>query len=458
MIKFELKKSVKKIHIDKNIKNAFINPIIYYLIKTNDTRPFFITFVLIDFQNESLIFLSTNSNKNINLLNSQLNQNTYILRRTPHRTIQITAGKDFFTFVQEEKFFYYVNYLDEYVIIYTLDDILPNKDYKIKSLSSTFYKDDDDSNYMYISALDENNILHIYKASLDLNTITEIHTINNIEIPPHTLRKYKNMLFISHDFGNANFKIKDSNKIISSKQLAMGLQLKLKKYVTKATITSNIEANIFNEMFKKYTLKCVPGNILTVLLSNNKENYYKTNGTSPAHFEIDKNSNKVFISSHNFFVWNSKNIYVEPAVIDRFKIENNKLIYEKTFKHEGYYRFTSHKLINFKNNNYICTFAHPNRLLIIDAETMELTYYYDVEKDELSNQHNICEYLNFRTDEFEIVPLEVSKNGNYILFLSTDNIYIFDFNKKEICFKVPCKPEKENNNYKLLTAHIDYLE
>lgn len=462
MVRLNLKKKIINVTLPNEVENSFKGKLIFYTMNKKDKSHFFLNFILVDFEKGQIIHLDSYTKDNIDIIMQQANKEIFVLQRTPHRSVPITENKDFLTFIQEESYFFYVNYLEDYLCIYTFSDFISEAGYEIKKISSTFYTDPDNLEFIYISAIDNNNVLHIYHMSLDLTKIVEIFSLENLSIPPHTIRKHLNKLFVSHDFGNAQFKSLISDEILSSKQLALAVQKKIAKkkrndnYV-KSSFDELYKA-VLEEIFTENQLESVPGEILVIALNDFQLNYYKTNGTSPAHFEIDEKTNSVYVSSHNFFVWQGKNIYVMPAVIDKFEFKNDSLDLKSSFSCDMGYRFTSHKVFYNNNQAYICTFAHPNRLLIVDAETMTIDFYMDINEDELSKCSNIRMYLNSRASEFEIISIETSKDGNYITFVDKQFVYIFDVSKKAILCRLDYLKDMVNkDDYSLLTAHIDYI-
>lgn len=472
MIKLELDKRVIPIEVGNELIEHFSSPIIFYLMNRNDKRPLLVNFVIINFEKKQLEYYDTFLEENNRRISDYPEQDILVLLRTPHRTVTINKGEDFFTFIQEEQYFYYINYKKQFAVIYTFDDFIKHKDYKLLKISSTNYIDTKNPDYMYLSAIDDENNLHIYRVSLTLQEIEEIHIVPNQIVPPHTLRKYKDLLLLSHDFGNAQFYKQNSKTIISSTKFAMMLQKKkaFAERKRRDQVHQNISVSpriseLFNEINSEDPIVCSNGEVLIVNLENMEETFYKTTGTSPAHFEIDEEKDIVYVSSHNFFVWNGKNIYVDPAVLDKYKLENGGLHLEKSFSHRTGFRFTSHKLFYHQGKPYMCTFGQPNRLFIIDAEEMELLYYQDIGKDELTDQSSIRDYLNDRRDEFEIVGIEVSQSGEYLLFICNQYIYIYEFAKREVILSIPylsntCDDERLYaglDQYKIRTNHIDYL-
>ena len=197
------------------------------------------------------------------------------------------------------------------------------------------------------------------------------------------------------------------------------------------------------------------GEVSTINLNNLKESLYYTSGASPAHFEIDSNEDEIYIVSHNFFGWDSDNIFIKPAVIDKFKIVDDELVQQKSFEYKKGFRYTSHKLFYYKGKPYLCTFAQPNRLLIIDAKRMELESFTDIGADELSAKDDVRDFLNNREPGNEIVAMEISHSGRFIMFMDNINIYYYDMENKNIAEKY--KYNEEEGNLKIRTAHVDYL-
>ena len=220
MLQIKLYKSEIDMEIREFISNDFDHEIVFYMLDKRDSIPFFLTIIKVDAKNRKLVFLKTFSKENENLLEKYDGKEAFVLRRTPHRSMLIQRGKDFYTFVQDERYFFYVNEEEMYIKVYTLDELINESGYVIKKISASIYRDYNDASYMYISAIDDKNYLHIYRASMDLADIREIYKEANHNVPPHSIINYKNLLFLSHDFGNANFinlgngKIENSDNII----------------------------------------------------------------------------------------------------------------------------------------------------------------------------------------------------------------------------------------------------
>jgi len=465
-----------KLFIDSNIVSGFDKPIIFYLVNNNDTTNFFITFALLDFNKKEISYLFSYSDENIECVKNHPNNEMFNIFKVPHCAISIEQNKELLVFMQEEEFFLHINIEKNILTVYTINDLLKDNTIEYKKITSTLFKDNIDENYFYLSVVDENNIIHIFRISLKLDEIEEIYSLIGKSDPPHVLKKYKNFLLLSHEFNDAKFKLTKTDKVVNSEELAMIFQrnkMRLKMIDNDTDINdANIDLlrnKLLHDLKDKYLIDCVNGKVILLNLDSKDVKYYTTSGGSPAHFEIDEQSNTIYISSHNFFNRKDSMTFIKPAVLDKFILENDEMILLKSFTYEKGYRFASHRVFRYNNKIYICTIAHPNRIMFIDAENMELLFYEDIEDDELSNINNDLDiYLSTRKNKFQIVPIEVSANGENIIFMSNEHIYIYNFPKRIVTAKLEYKQSSINandfnnklslNNYRLQAVHINYID
>lgn len=180
----------------------------------------------------------------------------------------------------------------------------------------------------------------------------------------------------------------------------------------------------------------LPGTIGLLNLKNKDNQCYHTTFSNAAHFEIDERKNNIYISSHNL-VFLDRPYFTGPAAIDKFQLKNGKLIKKQNFKHKTGYRFTSHKTFYFKDKSYVATFGQPNRLFLIDGETMSLIHYEDIGKNCLSNQEDIEYFINYRTiEDLTVLSLEVSDDGEILFFIGYDGIYFYSVPERKILDRV----------------------
>lgn len=479
----ELELIHKKTHILTNgvDKNDFEDPLVFYLVHKDNVSNFFITYALLDLPNNEINYYFSNTDKNKKIINNAKNKEIFDIFKVPHCAIRIEKNKNFFVFMQEEEFFVLLDTTKNCMFVYTMDDFNHRSNVIFKKISSTFFKDPENNNVFYLSAVDENETIHIFRCSLDLSEIEEIDSLPGKADPPHVLRKYKKYLLLSHEFNDAKYKLLKTNNTIDSNHLSLLFlrtefknESRIKSMIETEPHTKNVASNIhINEerkallklMKEKYEIECAKGKIILLNLENKTKKYYKTSGGSPAHFEIDEKEDMIYVSSHNFFNRKNSMMFIQPAVIDKYQLVNDDLIWRGSFSSPFGYRFASHRLFRYRDKLYICTIAHPNRILFIDAKTMKLVFYEDIEFDELSNFQELDVYLSARESDFQIVPIEVSVSGEQILFMSHQYIYIYNFSKKMVTEKITyidndIKEDTDNlclKNYKLKTVHINYL-
>jgi hypothetical protein len=401
------------------------------------------------------------------------NHEMFNIFKVPHCAISVEQDKELLVFMQEEEFFLHVNIEKNILTVYTMNDLLKDKKINYKKITSTLFKDNIDENYFYLSVVDENNYIHIFRISLKLDEFEEIYSLLGKSDPPHVLKKYKNLLLLSHEFNDAKFNLSKIDKIVNSEELAMIFQRnKMRLEMTNGNIDTDTNKDLLRKkllhvMKEKYSIDCVNGKIILLNIENNEVKYYTTSGGSPAHFEIDDQSNTIYISSHNFFNRKDSMTFIKPAVLDKFILRNGEMIFQKSFTHEKGYRFASHRVFRYNNRVFICTIAHPNRIMFIDAESMELLFYEDIEGDELSNINDDLDiYLSTRKNKFQIVPIEVSDTGENIIFMSNEHIYTYNFPKRIITSKIEYKMDINSvdhsnklslENYRLQAVHINYV-
>lgn len=91
---------------------------------------------------------------------------------------------------------------------------------------------------------------------------------------------------------------------------------------------------------------------------------------------------------------------------------------------------------------------------------MELYYYIDIGQDELSFQDDVETYLNARDPGGEFVALEVSQDGENIIFLDNQYLYIFNFLKRIVVHKIDYSNREKDDwdDFILRTLHIMFLQ
>lgn len=460
MLELKIDKKVEPFLVKSEEIENFKEPIVFFLNNKNDKRNFFTTFIVIDFQRKELTYLLTYNDHNINLINAQENSEKYQMTLTPHNVVKTNEKNEFLVFFQEEASFLKVNFEKDIVTVYFADELFPNDN--INKISSTFYKDEDDPNYFYMSAIDRSNTVNIYRVSISLNSVEKIDSfLSKSEEPPHTVRKYKNLLFISNEFLSGNYELVKKGKIANSREFGMILTTNLTRL--KANNSLNISEKelgkqLMQHMKEKYEIKCVPGRILVFDVRTKEKKEYYTSGGCPAHFEIDTNEDTVYTSSHNFFCTLKTVSLFAPAVINKYKITKGNLKLVGSFQYSKGFRYASHRVFNYNGKPYICTVGWPNRLIFADATTMELLYYEDIDGNIVDEFEEDAYVYTWQEDRF-FAAIEVSENGENIIIIGSKCIYLYNFAERRLIEKIEyLTPKIEGlTDSVLATIHINYM-
>jgi hypothetical protein len=204
----------------------------------------------------------------------------------------------------------------------------------------------------------------------------------------------------------------------------------------------------------------LPGEISLLNLKDLSLTLYETTFCAPAHFEIDTKKGIIFTSSHNFAIFD-KVYFFGPAALDRFVIENGKLKRTGVFSDPTAYRFTTHKIFYHKGKSYLCAFGQPNRLFFIDAETLKIIYYDDIEEDYLSGQKDIRDFLNNDPlDHIGLKAIEVSSDGEILFLLGPSHIFFYSFPERRIISRIVYDSAEgiPLDSFYRLTTHSSYLD
>lgn len=501
MLELKTKTYRRKFNISPWLADKFKYPIIFYLAHKDDYRAFLITFVIVDFHRSEIIYIISFSPENFEKVKNHPDENIFriLTGYNPHCSLQINPEENFYTFIENSGFFFNVNYKKNILKAFTGKDLSCLEKDRLTLFGSTFYKDEENSDYFYLSAISKNTDgklkLNFFRASLDLCKLEDIFNTQSFlsESAPHVTRKYKNYL-INSEFEFRRYKNKWTGKIFFSAKEYMRFVYKdiYKEFCLKKKINFKMdnlrlknEIRVWNvhlepefsdfcrekgsnfleicEKNKKYAFSVLPGTITIIDIAKRILKSYETSVCTPAHFEFDFESSTIYTSSHNFIILD-KLYFLGPAAIDKFVIRGGELEKIGTFSNDCAYRFTTHKIFKYKNKRYICSFGQPNRLYFIDAETMETLYYDDIETDLLSDKWDIRHFLNNKNLEpFVLKTIEVSSDGEILFLLSHNFIYFYSFPERKILHRIDYRDFELGDNISLhdyynRTTHCDYLK
>ena len=135
------------------------------------------------------------------------------------------------------------------------------------------------------------------------------------------------------------------------------MQVIKKRIMNRNTNSSEKEMReeVVKEFFNDKNYEVERGKIALLDLNTFQMKTYYTSGASPAHFEFDFEKDYIYIVSHNFFGWEGRNIFISPAIIDKFKITDDGLVLLNRFSYAKGFRYATHKLFYRDKKCYICT-------------------------------------------------------------------------------------------------------
>ncbi len=491
MLELDLQIHKEKFKLEDAICEAFPNPIIFYCWHTEDVRNFFTTFVVMDFQKKEMTYYSCFSPKNQKKTDAYHRESWLqtALTHCPHSTLRIKGTNSFYNFIENGRFLFFVDPEAKKIKVFTGEDLNCEEAEDILSFGSTFYWIEEDPDHFYFCAHTDRSgegiMIHYYKTDAQLKNIEKIFSHPEKKGKcPHTTKSHHHYLFNSN-FENIDFKLKKDGKIIRKKELlnrtyrhlyqkyceAIGKDFAEEAYQKSFTIGENQMYELdpdFDLYIKSFFGDCnfkelcdqipecqfelAPGKITMLDLETLDFQAIDTTFAAPAHFEIDEKEDCIYTSSHNFCTFESR-FFFGPAGIDKYQLTDGKLIHKGCFSDPRGYRFTSHRFFRFEDKGYVCTIGKPNRLFIIDAQTMELDHFTDIGPDFLSDipEEKVADALNhFRQKQMEYVALEVSENGEFICLIGTFSTVFYSMREKKVVAELPFLDESIRSHHPAL--------
>lgn len=507
MIEFKTRTQKRKIEVSDRIGEKFKNPLIFFLRNGNDKRQIFYTIVLADLPNKELTYIQSYFGDNVARLEESDEEQLLTLLNyvNPHCSLQIRPGQ-FYVFVEGTNFFLRIDASNNTMQLCFCKDLnVPGC--VLDTMGSTCFRDDSDPNYFYFSAVGKDakgeakgneRTLYYLRSNLDLSDIQVIYQKPRSQYarPAHVTRKFKEYLFCS-EFLKVRRKLNQTGQIFettpeiihfiyedlfhefcaTTDQAYSGALFEehatfnFEKNEIKLSPTFKSFCNTFGTSWvdicqktKKYSFKQLPGSFTVLNLLNNRMDRYETSSCPAAHIEIDTKNEIIYVSSHNFIRSPQGIYYLGPAAIDKFKIQDEKLLRVGTFSDSTGYRFASHRVFRYKDRPYICVIGHPNRIFFIDAETMKTYYYYDIYEDVLSGKTDIADFLNTSpVGKKMAVAFDVSDDGECIFILGQTHMYLFSFPERKFVEEIPFMTEEPFENeisltgFHVATVHLTQL-
>jgi hypothetical protein len=184
-----------------------------------------------------------------------------------------------------------------------------------------------------------------------------------------------------------------------------------------------------------------PGFLRVLSLTDGTETAHQVTHNNPAHIEIGA-SGDIFLSCHNFLKWDQFRYFAESAAILRLRLTGGRVEERGVFLHPLGFRFASHVMIQNRGREFIVTIGHPNRLMVVDAESMTLASWRDIGPDHISSKADLQFYLN-RSDleTVAVRSLAAGEDGRYLAISRNDAVLILDSSSLETVDTIPVSAE-----------------
>ena len=449
----DLKIIEEKIRVNDEIKESFQIPFIFYLL--NFKNPALPIFVIVDFQKETMTYVNSFLSNNIKFIKSL---NDKELLQTPHSSVGNSSCFYNFIFnIIERNRSPLIRKIDvqnkKMTVIYPED--LPIDQKNVRECCDTTVMLDE-NNFLLSYLNDDGN--YYYKVSTDLKNAELLFKENIMKTSPHQISPYKNWVvgtgFFDREINCLEKTFYNENQLID--------------YVKNIGRCDDHQYNFKRDLFSIDPFTRQLGYIIAHNLKTNETHKISTI-TAPAHVEIDPYNDMFYISSNNMIWCEGSFCFLGEGTVEKFKITEDKIFRMGVFHNHKGFRFTTHKLFWKNNKCYIAIFGHPNRLFIVDSETMKLETYRDIGPDYLSNQEDVRSYINFDFPQDPIHPhrmagMCVSKDNKFIIFPDQENLLFFNTDLLQVTHKLNFKKDSYFNMGKIMgrfgqfSLHCDFLE
>lgn len=177
----------------------------------------------------------------------------------------------------------------------------------------------------------------------------------------------------------------------------------------------------------------------------------------PAHFEPDPSDPHIFyVSAHNFSLSPRKDIVLEgPGAIIKLEIRDGETLIIGEYSSSEFFRVTQHVVFRFEGRTLIAVTNLPNKVDIIDGETMKLWHQQEIFPSpplDFSKTGNIA-CPTFPQSCYSINP---AKDGEYLVLEAAAGLIVYDVANQrlldqQVSRQIP--PELRGNGHTRLLGH-----
>ena len=485
----------------KPYASSFQSPVVFFMTDKSDPRSTLVAFALCDFQRGRITYIVSSSPENLRRLEglaspvlqrcfSPLPRGEF---RQVHSAIEVVTGESFLAFVYASSpcgYFYHVDYKKKVLRVITPEDFQALAGCgPVDSFGATFDRDPRDPQSFFLNAKllpadpQGSPAIAYFRVAMDLGSAALVGSRPcTADHPcPHATRRQGDYL-LSSEFHQGGFEL-----LKSRRQFATDAALRehiLRDYwshldggARAAAVARNVLGHPFtffrtckrakrnpkdrrrvadlaiDRCFRgrhptlqfvwaardveDYRFHVAPGCIRVLSLADGTETAHTVRHNTSAHFEIGA-SGYIYLSCHNFLMWDNRRYLIEPAAILRLGLSGGTVEERGVFQHPQGFRFVSHVMLQTRGREYLATVGQPNRLLLVDAQSMQLVAARDIGPDRLSSSADLPFYLS-RTDleADSIRCLAASEDGRYLAAGSNDAVTIVDTNSLDVVDTLP---------------------
>lgn len=151
----------------------------------------------------------------------------------------------------------------------------------------------------------------------------------------------------------------------------------------------------------------------------------------PAHLEFDPVKSDVFYASaHNISISSAGTKLEGPAQIYKFKIQDNATKILGSYSSQSLYRITQHSVFCFKDLTLIAITSVPNKLVFVNADTMELWRSVELfEAPEIVLSENGELSPDYMMTCYSVNP---TLDGRYIVLENATEFIVYDIEEEEL--------------------------
>jgi len=411
MIKLNTKTEVQKFDIHQDVCDSFQKKIMFY---TTPSYEFFTMFCILDFQDKTLTMIRTDTDENIKAIKEYDEE---LLGMTSHSVTALNSEGFYcmpFNRVYSRCFRYIHPKTNTMNVIFGHDLKHPDSKYWGR-VSASFQKPIGEEHLLIGFLRNDSNVVDVVKVDEDLNA-TKLYSIPDMVEPPHELAQFGSLIVAT------SFHVFKCRDMKADKFYQYADQLLADGYDIRESIPDHI--------------KIYPGELYSYNIDKNEMQRIEVDCPPTAHFDSDRKQ-YLFSSAHNLTALGGKYYFTGPAEITKWDTVENQLVKVSTFRHKEVFRCTTHVYFEYEGNKYLSTIGYPNRLVFINADTMELDHYHDLEENLLSGHDDPQEFVNkiHRTnsviDKYCLNDINVSSDGRYVIYFEKDKAKFYDFKNKE---------------------------